>query len=381
MKKIGILSYFNYYNYGSMLQGFALQYYIRSLGYDIDCELINYRGVPPTNSSKWRKIITRISRLGYYLSHIKEIQTKSKYAHKFAERNQYFDDFLKTKTFTTNILYRNKTQLMKNPPIYDIYVTGSDQTWSPKVSGGFEFTPMFLDFAVEGSKKAAYAPSIGVNSFTCEQEQYIKDKLQSYSIISCREIGGASILSNIIGKKIPAVVDPTLLLNKEIWKSLAHSTNIEEKYIFCYFLGERQYYRDFAKQLSKQTGLPIYYIPVNWREFSDDSNLIWNAGPLDFVGLIKNAEYICTDSFHGVAFSSNLNKNFYSFVKHSGAANAGDNSRLFDYLKRIGLEKRLLTSYDGGKINIDNIDYSVVNEKIIEERNKSYQFINQIIQL
>ena len=96
MKKIGILSYFNYYNYGSMLQGFALQYYIRSLGYDIDCELINYRGVPPTNSSKWRKIITRISRLGYYLSHIKEIQTKSKYAHKFAERNQYFDDFLKT---------------------------------------------------------------------------------------------------------------------------------------------------------------------------------------------------------------------------------------------------------------------------------------------
>ena len=68
MKKIGILSYFNYYNYGSMLQGFALQYYIRSLGYDIDCELINYRGVPPTNSSKWRKIITRISRLGYNLS-------------------------------------------------------------------------------------------------------------------------------------------------------------------------------------------------------------------------------------------------------------------------------------------------------------------------
>ena len=381
MKRVGIISYFNYYNYGSMLQGFALQYYIKSITNDIECELINYRGTPPTNSSKWRRFVTRFSRLGYYLLHIKEIYTKSKYAKKFAERNRYFDEFRQNMTVTTNTLYHNKSQLKKNPPIYDIYVTGSDQTWSPNVSGGFEFSPMFLDFAVDGAKKAAYAPSLGVNSFTHKQESYIREKLQGYSFLSCRETGGAVMLSKILGKNVPAVVDPTLLLNKESLKRLAHSPQIGSKYIFCYFLGNRQYYRSFAQQLSNQTGLPIYYIPVNWHDFSNADNLLWNAGPLDFVGLINNAEYICTDSFHGVAFSSNLNKNFYAFVKHRGSADVGDNSRLFDYLKRIGLENRLLTHYDGGEINIENIEYSVVNEKIAEEREFSYQYINQIIHL
>jgi hypothetical protein len=381
MKRVGIISYFNYYNYGSMLQGFALQYYIKSVTNDIECELINYRGVPPTNSSKWRRLVTRVSRLGYYLLHTKEIYTKSKYAQKLAERNRYFDEFLQTMTVATKTLYHNKSQLIKNPPIYDIYVTGSDQTWSPNVSGGFDLSPMFLDFAVDGAKKVAYAPSLGVNSFTCEQELYIRKKLQGYSILSCRETGGAVMLSKILDKQIPAVVDPTLLLNKECWNTLAHSPRIGKKYIFCYFLGNRQYYRSFAQQLSNQTGLPIYYIPVNWHDFSDADNLLWNAGPLDFVGLINDAEYICTDSFHGVAFSSNLNKNFYAFVKHRGTADVGDNSRLFDYLKRIGLENRLLTQYDGGEINIEDIDYSMANKKIAEEREFSYQYINQIIQL
>ena len=381
MKKIGIISYFNYYNYGSMLQGFALQHYIRSLGQDVKCELINYRGVPPTNASKWKRLKTRISRTGYYLSHIKEIRTKSKYVSKFALRNTYFDEFLKNNTQTTDKLYRNKNQLMENPPVYDIYVTGSDQTWSPNVSGGYELTPMFLDFAVRGAKKAAYAPSLGINSFSNEQERYLKTKLRDYSILSCREVGGATLLSKIIDNEVPAVVDPTLLIKKEEWRSLAHKPMISGKYIFCYFLGDRQYYRDFAQQLSKQTGLPIYYIPVNWREFSDADNLIWNAGPLDFVGLINGAEYICTDSFHGVVFSSNLNKNFYAFVKHSGSESAGDNSRLFDYLHRIGLEARLLSYYNGGLIDIRSIDYSVVNAKFESEREMSYSVINRIIEL
>lgn len=381
MKKIGIISYFNYYNYGSMLQGFALQKYIRSNYADIDCELINYRGMPPNTTSCWRKTKTRLSRIGYYLTHIAEIKAKSKYAEKMSMRNDYFDSFLREYTKVTPTFYRNKLQLMRNPPIYDVYITGSDQTWSPNISGGFKMTPMFLDFAVSGAKKAAYAPSLGVGAFTSEQESFLRTKLDTYSLVSCREVGGTNLLEKILNRKVFSVLDPTLLLTKEQWNGLATSPKIKGKYIFCYFLGSRQYYRDFAKQLSKQTGLPIIYLPVNWKDFSDEDNLIWNAGPLEFVSLINCAEYICTDSFHGVAFSSNLNKNFYAFVKHSGAANAGDNSRLFDYLKRIGLEKRLLTEYDGKDICVETINYSPVNEKILEEREKSYKYIDRIIHL
>ena len=240
---------------------------------------------------------------------------------------------------------------------------------------------MFLDFAIEGAKKVAYAPSLGVNSFTKEQESFIKDKLNNYSLISCREIKGAALLSKVTEREVPFVVDPTLLLTKDQWQEVMAIPNVKRPYIFCYFLGNRQYYRDFAIQLSKQVRLPIYYIPVSWMDYKDDENHIWNAGPLEFVGLINDAEYVCTDSFHGVVFSSNLNKNFYAFVKHSGAANAGDNSRLFDYLERIGLENRLLTEYDGKEIYVEAIDYSSVNERIAKEREKSYKYIDRIIQL
>ena len=122
------------------------------------------------------------------------------------------------------------------------------------------------------------------------------------------KLGGATLLSKIIDNEVPAVVDPTLLIKKEEWRSLAHKPMISGKYIFCYFLGDRQYYRDFVQQLSKQTGLPIYYIPVNWREFSDADNLIWNAGPLDFVGLINGADgtfYVFT-SFRFIPFFSGM---------------------------------------------------------------------------
>ena len=381
MKKIGIISYFNYYNYGSMLQGFALQKYIQHNYADIDCELINYRSLPPNNTSYWRLARTRLSRIRYYLTHITEIKKKSKYAKKMSIRNTYFDSFLREYTKVSSAFYRNKSQLMYNPPIYDVYVTGSDQTWSPNISGGYEMTPMFLDFAVKGARKAAYAPSVGVGAFTAEQETFLKKKLSTYSMISCREVGGAKLLEKVLGEKVSSVVDPTLLLNKEQWANLAIPPKQKGKYIFCYFLGSRQYYRDFAKQLSMQTNLPIIYLPVNWKDFSDSDNLVWDAGPLEFVGLINGAEYVCTDSFHGVAFSSNLNKNFYAFVKHNGTANAGDNSRLFDYLKRIGLEARLLTEYDKSEIQVKNIDYSSVNEKLDEEREKSYKYIDRIIHL
>lgn len=381
MKRIGIITYFNYYNYGSMLQGFALQHYIQNNYSDIDCELINFRSIPPNNTSFWRKAKVRFNRIGYYLTHLSEIRTKSAYHSKMSIRNTYFDIFLNTQVKVTPEFYRNKSQLMQHPPIYDIYITGSDQTWSPNISGGYDLSPMFLDFAVGGARKAAYAPSVGVSKFTHEQESFLKCKLNSYSLISCREVGGAKLLERITGKEVPPVIDPTLLLNKNQWEKLAVPSEIKVNYIFCYFLGSRQYYRDFAKKLSMQTGLPIVCLPVNWKDFSNDDNLVWNAGPLEFVGLINGAEYVCTDSFHGVAFSSNLNKNFYAFIKHAGLSDAGDNSRLFDYLKRIGLEDRLITEYDGNEICVKSIDYSSVNERLAKERENSYRYIDRIIQL
>ncbi len=381
MKKIGIISYFNYYNYGSMLQGYALQKYISGMSSDVDCEIINYRNQATGKASKLELLKIRLKRITFYITHLKEIRIRARYATKMTIRNAKFDSFLKDYTCVTDTLYRTKQQLKDKPPVYDLYVTGSDQTWSPKVSGGYQTTPMFLDFAIEGSRKAAYAPCVGVNSFTDVQKEFLKNKLEEYSLISCREVKGAKLLSDITGNDVPAVVDPTLLLTGDQWREVMNPSTVKKPYIFCYFLGDRQYYRDFAYHLSQQTGLPVYYIPVNWKEYSDEDNRIWDAGPREFVGLIEGAEFVCTDSFHGVAFSSNLNKNFFAFVKHAGNANAGDNSRLFDYLDRIGLADRLLTTYDGNDIDITPIDYSFANKKLEEDRAKSFSYLEKLIAL
>lgn len=381
MKKIGIISYFNYYNYGSMLQGFALQKYIIDVYPDCYCEIINYRNHSVGRKSFISLLKIRFKRLFFYISNLREINRKRMYANYFTRRNSYFDAFLKDYACVTPVFYRTKQQLLDNPPIYDIYITGSDQTWSPKASGGYDESPMFLDFAPLESKKAAYAPCLGVNSFTTEQIYFLKSKLSNYSLISCREVIGARLLSDIINKHVPAVVDPTLLLSASQWRSIKINPIRNIKYIFCYFLGDRQYYRDFAFQLSKQTGLPLYYLPVCWKEFCSESNYIWDAGPQEFVGLIDDAEYVLTDSFHGVVFSTNLNKNFYAFVKHSGSASAGDNSRIFDYLERIGLSHRLYTEYDNNNILIENIDYNIVNDKLYQERQISYNYLDKIIKL
>lgn len=364
-----------------MLQGYALQKYISSMSDNIDCEIINYRNLPTGEVSKWKLLKIRVKRIAFYITHLEEIRTKAKYASKMSARNVEFDTFLKDYTKVTETFYRTKQQLLANPPIYDIYVTGSDQTWSPKVSGGYQATPMFLDFAIDGSKKAAYAPCVGVNFLSGEQKMFLSKKLADYSLISCREVKGAELLTEVTGKDVPAVLDPTLLLTREQWREVMNPSKIKQPYIFCYFLGDRQYYRDFANHLSRQTGLPIIYIPVNWKEFSNEDNRIWDAGPREFVGLIDGAEYICTDSFHGVAFSSNLNKNFYAFVKHAGSANAGDNSRLFDYLNRIELTDRLFTSYDGSNIDTTPIDYEPVNERFANERAKSYSYLEKLTSL
>lgn len=380
MKKIGIISICNYYNYGSMLQGYALYRFISQFN-DVNCQIINYR-VQPITLFKNKFIKMRLLRLPYYFSHINEVYAKSKYSEKLDIRRHYFDTFLKENTNLTKIFYRSKEQLFDNQPVYDIYITGSDQTWNPLLCGGYNNSPMFLDFAIKNSSKAAYAPSLGVSTLTDEQKKVLKFKLKDFKYISCRETNGAKLLSNLLDREIPAVLDPTLLLTKQKWMEIEEMPqNMSKEYIFCYFIGDRKYYREFATQLSKQTHLPIYYIPVSWRDCKSSNNLIFEAGPKEFVGLINHATYVCTDSFHGVAFCSNLGKNFYAFVKHSGNIHGGDNSRLFDYLERIGLTDRLLESYDGGEIDLHSINYLPVEEKLAEERKKSYAYLNELIAL
>lgn len=377
MKKIGIITYYYFFNYGTMLQAFATQL-LFSKSADVDVEIIDYRFGNKTTPKKSDIIRTRLRRIFVYVKEFKRVFVTARYQSKRNLKNTHFERFVSDYFNLSNKRYWFESEIEADPPMYDIYVTGSDQTWSPKIG----LSPvLFLSFARESSIKAAYAPSIGVTQLTKNEQEHFRLLLKPYDYLSCRESIGSKILSSIIGKGVDTVLDPTLMISSEEWLSYAKKPSISGKYILCYFLGERDYYRDYVKQLSKQSGLPVYYIPANWKDFKKSNNLLWEVGPSEFLGLIANAEYVCTDSFHGTIFSVNFHREVRVFIKHTGDISGGDNSRLFDILQRLGIQSQLITKYNkGDTIKDTHIDYNNVDALLSIERDKSMKYVERIVQ-
>lgn len=384
MKKIGIITYFYYYNYGTMLQGYALQKVMEREGKgQFSSEIIDCR-FGEKNLSFWYYFKIRVRRFFVYFTEIKRViatfkkrdLTNARYREENSQKRRLFDDFVKQCCSMSERTYKQSSDLYTTPPIYDIYVTGSDQTWSPKV--GLRDS-CFLGFAPEGKVRAAYAPSIGVAFYSAEEEQFVREHLQGYQFVSCREKHGADILSKLSPVPVETVLDPTLLLRADEWRHVAiKPEGIPEKYILCYFIGERMYYRDFAKQLSKQLDLPLVFIPGSNTDMKDENHLVWKSGPREFLGLIDHAEVVLTDSFHGTIFSINFRRNFYSFIKHAGAK-AMDNMRIIDILDRLGQPDRLVTEYDGNIIAYKPVDFTSTDGLLQAERNASESFVNKIL--
>lgn len=375
MKKVGIITYHHYYNYGSALQAYALQKAIEGIDKSYKAEIIDYRAQDDYQRSRIQMLMLRLRRLPTYIKEWNRVKTLQKYGHVLKLKEPAFDKFFDSQFVTNGKAFHSFSDLNKESLCYDIMVTGSDQTWSPQI--GFK-PAMFLEFGPSNALRIAYAPSIGVSKLSKDQKDYLNLHLQSFESISCRERLGTELLNECVkGKEIVNVLDPTLLLTKDDWNNIAIKPKIEGDYILCYFIGHKEYYRRIAEQLSEDLHLPLYYIPASWQELGKNNILISEAGPREFLGLIRNARLVLTDSFHGTAFSINYRKSFYSFTKIEGGKGASDNSRLYDILSKFHLEDRL---YDkAGHIQFSDIDYTVANEHINAERELSLSFLKQAL--
>lgn len=374
MKKVGIITYHRYYNYGTALQAYALQKAIDNIeGYQ--AELIDFRLHDEKQLSRWQLILLRIRRIPAYIKEWKRVKAIKKYSPEFAKKKPFFDEFFKNVFVTSPTTYHTFAELKKSAPEYDIMVTGSDQTWSPQI--GFH-PALFLEFGNPKAMRIAYAPSIGVSKFTEEEAKYINAHLQSYDAISCRESLGTKVLQECVkGKEIVNVLDPTFLLRAEDWDKIAETPQVKGDYILCYFIGHKTYYREIATQLSQDLGMPLYFIPVSWQDMGKGNNLLPESGPREFLGLIREARLVLTDSFHGTAFSINYHKSFYSFTKIEGGKSASDNSRLYDILSKLHLEDRLIDTKT--KINFTDVDYSEASKLLEAERSKSSTFLSNAL--
>ena len=373
--KIGLLSVYNH-NYGSILQAYALQTVLRNSGNDT--EIIFYK---KTNILKQAK---RLLYLPLLKATIK-MKWKSIYCKAFhkdtynkilVSREQAFSQFIHEHMYFSKI-YAGRTALVNASDEYDCFVLGSDQVWNTMNLGADFYT---MTFVPDNKKKITYAPSFGVSQIPRSQIEKTRDYLQRIDHISVRETDGVRIVKELTGRDVPQVVDPTILVDRSVWDEQKGDRIIAEDYILCYFISSNEKYREFAKQLAKKTGKKIVAIPHVDEFVSSDERfgdiVPTNIGPLQFVNLISNAAYVCTDSFHGSVFSTLYERPFFTFSRYNSDGADSTNSRLYSYLKLIGMENRMYKA-EQELTNNDLLtpDFTSAKQKLNKIRSDSEKYL------
>lgn len=368
--KAAIITYHRALNYGSVLQSYALNHYLRKIG--IESYTIDYSSEGQRNTytfyEKGHSVMTLVRNLHTFL-----------FRKSLGKKRARFSDFISQKIpLIGTEIFRDKN-LQEN---IDFFICGSDQIWNGNT---VDFTSHYLlDFVSEDHKCNSYAPSIGTLQQTDKTKMLFKQHLLRYNNISVREKSGAEYLSNILGRKVETVLDPVFLLDSDEWKTLAEEVPaITEKYILCYYIGDVKGMRSFAHKLAKHFGCKMYVILINLRDRLDMHNIpLYEAGPKEFVNLINNAYCVCTNSFHAMSFSIILKKDFWAFVndKNIVSTQAHPQTRLLDLAESLGLTDRILDSSSCSSVDVDKkIDYALVSQKLEALKEKSKRYIDNIV--
>lgn len=286
-------------NYGSILQAFALKTFLESEGHSVT--FIKYREF---NSSSTKFSINQIRSIlikAYYWIYRSE---KKRRTYNF---KQFIDEYLKHTR-----LYTSEEDLEQNLESFDAYICGSDQIWNIECLGGFR-EPYFLKFADSSKLKIAYAPSMGDYIPTADITYKISCLLKSFNAISTREKRSSQLVSEIFGKTVPTVVDPTLLLNRSQWIETVGSNkpSIDGEYAVCYFVRRHPLAEKMVSYFKKKYSIPIYNLSDNHIHVRGTKNDYITSSPSDFVNLIANAKFCIGTSFHLAAFSTIFDKHCY----------------------------------------------------------------------
>lgn len=378
MKKIALISAYNY-NYGSVLQTYALQQVLKQNG--VDTEILRY-----TKQNDFKQVL-RIFNYPLLKAKIKVLK-KQKYMERQPERldaykvkNGKFESFLTRLKLSDEIIgYKNLRQYIKK---YSGVMLGSDQVWNPMNIGTDFYNLLFVPKEI---KKCTYASSFGVSEIPFFQKMKTKYYLSRINMISVREKKGKDIVYKLLNKTVRVDLDPTLLFDKSDWEKMILGKDIiEEKYVFAYFVGKNDDYRKYVDKICKDNQYRLIIIPhvdeivESEKKYETDFNL--SIGPEEFVGLIKNAEIIFTDSFHATVFSIIFNKCFFVFDRFSNKCKQSMNSRIENLLEMTKLEDRKVSEY----VEIEDkmhtqINFRFANLNLQEKRNESLKYIRTVKQ-
>ncbi len=365
--RVGILTFQSSNNFGAILQAYALEKKIEELGHN--CTIINYTS--PQKKGWYKPVDFSISKgIKHNIRQIFKIPNL-----RFVkEKNRKTGKFKKEKlNIGSSSFLGNSDELREYLNTFDIIIVGSDQVWNYK-NTSFDKV-YFLDFANLKPKKVSYAASFGMSEIPKNVESEYMRLLSDFKLISVREKSGKNIVESLTGKNTEITLDPTLLHNKQTWEKFLptiKSDSSQKKYLLIYTIGRDDNINRIADEISKKYNLSVIKIMNDFRDNFNPSYKGLNPSVEEFLCVINNAECILTNSFHGVAFSINFNKNFFVFLNPNNTAN----TRIENLLEIAGLTDRII-DLKNRYVGKYEINYEEVNKMIQQKREESCLYIDK----
>lgn len=384
-KKIGcVIAYRKgHTNYGTSLVGYALIKKLQMMGYEV--EVINYvKKLTLMQKMEWMVNAVRCGMGSVITGRMKgkkDMQKNVSYAANIKVRTEAVEAYKERKFIPLFKNYVGYDALHEGSKNYDAVVVGSDQVWTPLSLPTKFFNLLFVDDAV---RKVAYASSFGVSSIPGFQHKATGAFLDRFHAIGVREQSGKKMVDTLSHQTATVVADPTLLLDANEWSEEIKDSkiNMNEPYIFCYFLGTNMEAREAANELKAKTGLKIVtlrhmdeYVPED-ESFGDYAP--YDVDPNGFLAYIKNAEYVLTDSFHCSAFSMQFHKQFMTFYRFAQGSATGRNSRIDSLFNVLGVNKEHIYAGDVMKVETQ-LDWDSIDANLKKLREKSVDFLTRAL--
>lgn len=369
MKKIGIITFHNSYNCGSMLESYAMQHIVSKYG---KSQIINY------SSDGQKELYSVFSKNNSMKKIIKNILIFPAYK-KIKLNNQMYEKFKNTNYSLSNEVDSNTIKKLK----YDIVIAGSDQIWNVTID---DFNEVYLLNWVKNAKKVAYSPSFGAKNPVkyYDDVNYFTNLIKDFDCLSVRENNGKKWLKDLTDKNVPVLLDPTLLLSAKDYDLILDSTfTPNKKYIFFYSPSFDRNMCRFVKKVAKKYNLKV----ITWSTKSYYIKFIKQFGfelppyesPAVYLNLVKNADLVMTTSYHGTIFSTIYKKKFYT-LKNGGMY--GEDDRVLTLINSIGLMDRLIKyDFDDSYDYLEDINYDNYDLLLKKLQKKSWDYLDKSLNI
>lgn len=378
---IGVCLKYFHENYGGMLQAYATVSMLEQR--ELEYELIQYekQRTPMGIVRALPRLLNGVLLNDKYEALLKRLGKKQhpEFTKNDAIRMESFRKFKESHFTRLSPVFKGYDGLCEGAKRYSAVVTGSDQLWSP---AGLPTNYYNLMFVPDGVRRISYASSFGVKNIPWYQKTRTAQFLNRIEFISTRENRGSQIVKELTGRDVPTILDPVFMFDRAGWQRLVPvEKELDEPYIFAYFLGENPEHREAVKAAAKELGCKVValrhldqYVPGD-ESFGDIAP--YDVGPDRFLNLLRGAAYVCTDSFHGSCFSIIHEKLFVTFNRYSEGAKHSKNSRIDTLCGNLGLQDRRYQSAQTlGKQLAQPVDYIAVAQRFAQLRKATDQYLD-----